>query len=271
MNVFTFIKVILQLSKSVSFLIRKIGKFTKIKPIVFMVIFSSLLLSGCVKYDLGVNFNSTNNGELVQHIKLSEKITIFSSDYLSQWLKTLEQRARQLAGSTERISPSEIVVKIPFTSAKELQEKFTGFFNTRTDEDGNGSGISNITSTLVAEDTNFFLFSRNHLVYDLDLRSLAMLTTKGDSSLVNLDFSLQTPWGVKNIENDENAIQPEKHGNQLLWTIKAGAINHVEVVFWLPNFLGIGTLLIIGFVWLGLYLRYTFLPNPSIQLTAKKD
>ena len=263
-------KIISHLIKSVFFSLRKIGKITKIKPIVLMVILSSLLLSGCVKYDLGVNFNSTNNGELVQHIQLSEKITIFSSDYLSQWLKTLENRARILAGSTERISPSEIIVKIPFTSAKELQEKFTGFFNTRTNEDSDGSELSNITSTLVAEDTNFFLLSRNHLVYDLDLRSLAMLTTKGDSSLVNLDFSLQTPWGVKNIESNENAIQPEKHGNQLIWKLKAGAMNHVEVVFWLPNFLGIGTLLIIGFVWLGLYLRYTLLPNPSIQLTAKE-
>ncbi|MTJ15041.1 DUF3153 domain-containing protein [Anabaena sp. UHCC 0187] len=270
MNGLTFIKVISQLMKSVFFLISKIVKFTKIKPIVLMVIFSSLLLSGCVKYDLGVNFNSTNNGELVQHIQLSEKIAIFSSDYLSQWLKTLEQRARTLAGSTERVSASEIIVKIPFTSAKELQEKFTGFFNTQTSEDSDGSELSNITSTLVAEDTNFFLLSRNHLVYDLDLRSLAMLTTKSDSSLVNLDFSLQTPWGIKNIENDENAIQPEKHGNQLIWRLKAGDINHVEVVFWLPNFLGIGTLLIIGFVWLGLYLRYTLLPNPSIQLTAKE-
>jgi hypothetical protein len=230
-----------------------------------MVILSSLLLSGCVKYDLGVNFNSTNNGELVQHIQLSEKITIFSSDYLSQWLKTLENRARTLAGSIERVSPVEIIVKIPFTSAKELQEKFTGFFNTRTSEDSDSSEISNITSTLIAEDTNFFLFSRNHLVYDLDLRSLAMLTTKDDSSIVNLDFSLQTPWGIKNIENNENAIQPEKHDNQLIWTIKPVTINHIEVVFWLPNFLGIGTLLIIGFVWLGLYLRYTLLPNPSIQ------
>ena len=259
MNVFTLIKIRSQLMKSVSLAI------IKIKPIVFMVMLSSLLLSGCMKYDLGVNFNSTNNGELVQHIQLSEKITIFSSDYLSQWLKTLENRARTLAGSIERVSPTEIIVKIPFTSAKELQEKFTGFFNTRTSEDSDGSEISNITSTLVAEDTNFFLLSRNHLVYDLDLRSLAMLTTKDDSSIVNLDFSLQTPWGIKNIDNSENAIQPEKHGNQLIWTIKPGAINHIDVVFWLPNFLGIGTLLIIGFVWLGLYLRYTFLPNPIVQ------
>jgi len=264
MNLLTLVKIRSQLMKSVSLTI------TKIKPIVFMVIFSSLLLSGCVKYDLGVNFNSTNNGELVQHIQLSEKITIFSSDYLSQWLKTLENRARTLAGSIERVSPTEIIVKIPFTSAKELQEKFTGFFNTRTSSDSDGSEISNITSTLVAEDTNFFLLSRNHLVYDLDLRSLAMLTTKDDSYIVNLDFSLQTPWGIKNIDNSENAIQPKKHGNQLIWTIKPGTINHIDVVFWLPNFLGIGTLLIIGFVWLGLYLRYTLLPNPGIQLTAKE-
>ncbi len=270
MNVLTFIKIISKLSKSVFFSISKIRKITKIKPIVFMVILSSLLLSGCVKYDLGVNFNSTNNGELVQHIQLSEKITLLSSDYLSQWLKTLEKRARTLAGSTERVSSSEIIVKIPFTSAKELQEKFTGFFNTRTSEDGNGSELSSITSTLVAEDTNFFLLSRNHLVYDLDLRSLAMLTTQDNSSIVNLDFSLQTPWGINNIENHENAIQPEKYGNQWIWTIKPGAINHVEVVFWLPNFLGIGTLLIIGFVWLGLYLRYKLLSNPSIPLTAKE-
>ena len=264
MNLLTLFKIRSQLMKSVSL------EITKIKPIVFMVIFASLLLSGCVKYDLGVNFNSTNNGELVQHIQLSEKITIFSSDYLSQWLKTLENRARTLAGSIERVSPVEIVVKIPFTSAKELQEKVTGFFNTRTSEDSDGSEISNITSTLVAEDTNFFLLSRNHLVYDLDLRSLAMLTTKDDSSIVNLDFSLQTPWGIKNIDNSENAIQPEKHDNQLIWTIKPGTINHIDVVFWLPNFLGIGTLLIIGFVWLGLYLRYTFLPNTGIELTAKE-
>jgi hypothetical protein len=52
--------------------------------------------------------------------------------------------------------------------------------------------------------------------------------------------------------------------------LKVGDMNHVEVVFWLPNFLGIGTLLIIGFVWLGLYLRYRLLPSPSIQLTVKE-
>ncbi|MTJ55168.1 DUF3153 domain-containing protein [Anabaena sp. UHCC 0253] len=261
-------KIISRLGKYVISPINKIRKFAKANPILLVVLLASLLLSGCVKYDLGVTFNSTNNGELVQHIKLSEKISLFSNDYVSEWLKTLENRARTLSGSAEKISPEDIVVKIPFTNVKELQEKFSGFFNSRTDEDIDGSEISNITSTLVAEDQNFLLLSRNHLIYDLDLRSLAMLTSKSNNSIINLDFSLQTPWGVKNIQNNENSIQPEKHNNQLIWQLKPGSINHIEVVFWLPNFLGIGTLLIISFVWLGLYLRYTLLPNPS---TAKQN
>lgn len=258
MNVSTPVQKISELIKS-TFLV-----ITKIKPILIIVIFASLMLSGCVNYDVGVNFNSTNNGQLVQHIQLSEKITIFSSDYISEWLKTLENRSRKLSGSIERVSATEIIVKIPFTSAKELQNKFREFYQSSASKTEDSSQISHVNANLTAEDTNFFLFSRNHLVYDLDLSSLAMFTTKGDNSLLNLDFSLNAPWGIKNINNNENTLQPEKHGSQVIWQLKPGAINHIEVVFWLPNFLGIGTVIIIGFVWLGIYLRYTVLPTPKI-------
>ncbi|MFM7363870.1 MAG: DUF3153 domain-containing protein [Cuspidothrix sp.] len=259
MNVSTPIQKISQSIKSALLAI------TKINPIAFIVVFISLMLSGCINYDLGVNFNSTNNGQLVQHIQVAEKITIFSSDYISEWLKTLENRARKLSGSIERVSATEIIVKIPFSSAKELQDKFTEFYQNSSLKIEDRSQFSNITANLTAEDTNFFLFSRNHLVYDLDLRSLGMFITKADNSFLNLDFSLNAPWGIKNINNNENILQPEKHGNQLIWQLQLGAINHVEVVFWLPNFLGMGTLIIIGFVWLGIYLRYTVLPMAKTQ------
>ncbi|MEA5579192.1 DUF3153 domain-containing protein [Anabaena sp. UHCC 0451] len=234
-----------------------------------LIIFASLILSGCVEYDLGVNFNNANNGELVQHIKLSENLTSFSGDYVSEWLNSLERRARKLEGSAKRISPEEIFVKIPFSNGRELQEKFSGFFNYRTAQKPdtvNNAELPNIASNLVVKDNNFLLLSRNHLTYDLDLRSLSALTSKANSltgtgSIINLDFSLQTPWGVKNIQQTEDVIQPEQHDKQLIWKLKPGELNHVEVIFWLPNMLGIGTLLIILFVWGGFYLRYTLLTS----------
>ncbi|MBK1988439.1 DUF3153 domain-containing protein [Sphaerospermopsis aphanizomenoides BCCUSP55] len=236
----------------------------------FLIICTSLILSGCVQYDLGIDFNNTNNGEFVQHIKLSENLTSFSGDYVYDWLNSLENRARKLAGSAKRISPEEVIVKIPFTNSQELQDKFSGFFNYRISQKSQtvseDSEIPTIASNLIVKDNNFLLLSRNHLIYDLDLRSLSALTSKatgltGTGSIINLDFSLQTPWGMKNIPQTADAIQPEKNGNQLVWKLKPGELNHIEVVFWLPNLLGIGALLIILFVWGGFYLRYTLLAS----------
>ncbi|MEA5618391.1 DUF3153 domain-containing protein [Cronbergia sp. UHCC 0137] len=247
----------------------------KIKPILGLIISVSFLLSGCVKYDLGVNFNSANNGELVQHIKLSDQLTSFSGDYIDEWLKSLQNRAKKLEGSAQRVSPEEIIIKIPFSSGKELQNKFSGFFNSHIDNQVlSDDELPLIISKLIVKDHNFLLLSRNRLIYDLDLRSMSMLTSKtntleGANSIINLDFSLQTPWGAKVIQQDQDYIQPEKYGNQLVWQLKPGESTHIEVVFWLPNFLGIGALLIIFFVWGGLYLRYTLMPVTNIEFASK--
>lgn len=271
MNIANLPKKILSLFKQLDFIFTKFNrKNTKKRFFSSLIIFASLILSGCVEYDLGINFNNANNGELVQHITLSENLTSLSGDYVFEWLNTLERRARKLEGSTKRISPAEIIVKIPFSNGRELQEKFSGFFNYRTTQKpntiNNNAELPSITSNLILQDNNFLLLSRNHLTYDVDLRSLSALTSKatgltGTGSIINLDFSLQTPWGVKNIQPIENAIQPEKKGNQMVWKLKPGELNHVEVVFWLPNMLGIGALIIILFIWGGYYLRYTLLES----------
>ncbi|HCF28384.1 MAG TPA: DUF3153 domain-containing protein, partial [Cyanobacteria bacterium UBA11049] len=39
-----------------------------------VVLLASLLLSGCVQYQVGVNFSHPNRGEIVQHIKLGERL-----------------------------------------------------------------------------------------------------------------------------------------------------------------------------------------------------
>ncbi|MEH2049403.1 MAG: DUF3153 domain-containing protein [Nostoc sp.] len=249
-------------------------------PILWLVLLTSLLLTGCVKYDVGLNFDNSNSGELVQHIKLGERLTSFSGDSVYEWLNSIERRARQLEGRTQRVSQEEIIVTIPFSSGRELQEKFNEFFNPRANQPSESvqsesdSELPKIESNVLLEENNFLLLVRNRLIYDLDLRSLSLIASKGNvlanaGSILDLEFSLNTPWGAKNIQLTETAIEPEKNGNQLVWKLQPGELNHIEAVFWLPSPLGIGGLLIILFVSGGLYLRYNFMPDPRIQFPPK--
>ncbi|QLE40561.1 DUF3153 domain-containing protein [Nostoc sp. C052] len=249
-------------------------------PILWLVLLTSLLLTGCVKYDVGLNFDNSNSGELIQHIKLGERLTSFSGDSVYEWLNSIERRARQLEGKTQRVSQEEIIVTIPFSSGRELQEKFNEFFNPRANQppesvqSESDSELPKIESNVLLEENNFLLLVRNRLIYDLDLRSLSLIASKGNvlanaGSILDLEFSLKTPWGAKNIQLTETAIEPEKNGNQLVWKLQPGELNHIEAVFWLPSPLGIGGLLIILFVSGGLYLRYNFMPDPRIQFPPK--
>jgi hypothetical protein len=231
-------------------------------PILWIVMSLSLLLSSCVKYDLGVNFHHTNGGEIIQHIQLDKKLTSFSGDYIQEWWKNLENLAHRLGGSAQRISQSEITVQVPFTNSQELQTKFNSFFHAPGAKKSNYDvNLPGIISNLLVEEQNFVLISRHHLIYDVDLRSLAPIINKNNNltntnTIVNLDFGLQTAWGMKNISSTENKLLPEKTTKQNIWQLQLGQLNHIEVVFWLPNFLGIGTLLIILFIWGGIYLKY---------------
>jgi Protein of unknown function (DUF3153) len=243
--------------------------------ILWLIAIASLLLSGCVKYDVGTNFDNANHGEIVQHIRLGEKLTSFSGDSVYEWLNSIERRTRKLEGKVRRISREEMIVTIPFSNGQELQGKFNAFFNPNGSSKGKvstseaASDLPKIESNLLLFQNNFLLVVRNRLIYDLDLRSLALISNNGNvlanaGSILDLDFSLKAPWGAKNIQKTENPILPESNGKQLTWRLNPGELNHIEVVFWLPSPLGIGGLIIILFVWGGLYLRYSFMPDPSL-------
>jgi len=247
--------------------------------LLWIVIVASLLLSGCVRYKVGVNFDNPHRGEIVQHIKLGERLTSFSGDSAQQWLDSIERRARQLQGKTKRLSNEEVTVTIPFNNGAELEAKFNEFFNpvrkksseavTSTAEE-----LPTIDSHFSLKQNNLLLLLRNRLSYDLDLRSLSLISTNGNvlvspGSILDLEFSLNTPWGARSV--DDNAIHPESYekGRQLVWILKPGQLNHVEAVFWLPSPIGIGTVLIALFVAAGIYLRYNFMPAPSTMQATR--
>lgn len=269
-----------KLTQICQFVFSRLTDKNKIRqPIFLLVLVVSLLLSGCVEYDVGINFNNSNNGELVQHIKLGEQLTSFSGDYVYEWLNSIERRARKLEGTARRISREEVVVTIPFSNGKELQTKFNEFFNSgrqQTTEAGaaGNSELPKIESNLLVVQNNFLLAVRNELIFDLDLRSLSLIASKGNvladaGAILDLEFGVKTPWGAKNIQRVETAPQPENKDGQLVWKLQPGELNHIEVVFWLPSPLGIGALLITLFVWGGIYLRYTFMPDPQLQFATK--
>jgi hypothetical protein len=252
----------------VSFIRRILGRLR----VLWAILLVSLLLSGCVKYDVGVNFEGQHRGEIVQHIKLGEQLTNFSNSQAQEWLTSIERRARELQGKTKRLSNQEIVVTIPFNNGTELASKFNQFFNPVVKKGSPSKAVEmvdlpKLNSKFSLEQGNFLLWQRNQLSYDLDLRSLGVLSSNGNiivspGSLLDLQFSLETPWGARSVEKAANAISPDVYddGHQLVWTLKPGQLNHLEAVFWLPSPLGIGTIIIVLLVLGGFYFKYKSFP-----------
>jgi hypothetical protein len=114
---------------------------------------------------------------------------------------------------------------------------------------------------------------------DLDLRSLALEITDSQitidpEGLIDLDFNLTTPWGAHLIQSTarEDGSHPlvvlaKQEGKQLIWQLEPGQINHIEAIFWVPSFVGIGTVLIILFIFLGYFIRYQLFPPKKIVRT----
>ncbi len=239
------------------------------------MLLASLLLSGCVKYDVGVNFDNPHRGQIVQHIKLGERLSSFSGDSAQEWLNSIERRAQQLQGKTKR-SNQEVTVTIPFNNGAELEAKFNEFFNSTSKKNSEtvtntASELPNIGSHMSLAQNNLLILLRNRLSYDLDLRSLSLISSNGNlaispGEILELEFSLSTPWGARSVEkNDAITAESFQLGRQLVWKPKPGQLNHLEAVFWLPSPIGIGSVVIVLFVAAGIYLRYNFMPDPTIE------
>lgn len=235
-----------------------------------VVLLASLCLSGCVRYDMGVTFDSQTHGEIVQQIHLSQRLTNFSQETVQEWLASIDRRARDLQGRTKRINEQELTVKIPFNNGAELVEKFNGFFNPTAAETGKVNPASTaelpqLGANLSLIQNNAFVALRNRLSVDLDLRGLGSIAEGdnveiGPGSLFEIDFALNTPWGATPILSQDNALPPEGKNQHLIWKLKPGQINHFEVVFWVPSPIGIGAIAIVLLMVAGHFLKHRLFP-----------
>ncbi|MFB2838191.1 DUF3153 domain-containing protein [Floridanema evergladense] len=243
-----------------------------ILPLILCVV---TFLTGCVQYDVGVNFSGAHKGKIVQSIKLGERLKDFSNETVDEWLKSIETRAKNLEGKVKKVSDEELIVTIPFNNGKDLEERYNKFFNPIEQQKlanvaEQEADIPLFKSELKLEQGNFLFWIRNHLIYDLDLRSLSPTSTNSKvaidpGSLIQLEFSLSTPQVAQSITKSENDIIPkiQAEGKQLTWELQPGKFNHLEAVFWLPSPLGIGAFLIGLFVLLGRFVKYQILTASS--------
>jgi Protein of unknown function (DUF3153) len=207
-----------------------------------LVLLASLMLAltGCVQYDTTVNFQSFNAGELVQHITLDRQFYQLNRSAIDTWLSSIEQRTQKLHGHVQKISDRELNVVMPFRTAAELVKKFNQFF---------ASDQQLLGSKLAVSHSNFLLASRHRLTYDLDLRSLSpdkqVSGQIGDQPL-DLKFNLQVP-----------AVFSNHNGR---WQLQPGQVNHLSTIFWLPNPIGIGGLVIILGVAIGYLIKSKLAP-----------
>lgn len=230
-----------------------------------------LCLSGCVRYDVGVNFDSQTHGTIVQRIDLSERLANLSAGTIQEWLDSIERRTRKLHGKAKRTSDREIQVTIPFNNGAELVERFNGFFNPEEDASQEGeletSQLPKLASHLDLKQYNWVFALYNRLSLDLDLRALGAISD-GDrivitpDSIVDLSFQLNTPWGATRVQpNGKKAnLESDTDDLQLAWHLETGQLNHLEAVFWVPSPIGIGTAIIVALSIAGHFLKHRLLP-----------
>lgn len=233
---------------------------------VFFMLLASLLLSGCVKSDLEINFQGQSGGEIVQSIQLSDQLTALNGPATQQWFHAIKRQARQLQGRVKQ-SEQEIHVVIPFDNAADLEAKLNQFLSAafKTPETADtGSQLPLLQSHLEVKQQNFFFWFRNRLTYDLDLRSLGVQSPDGDlllspEPLLELTFRLNTPWGAQSVNTASGeGTTPKTEQQGLVWHLQPGQPNHLEAVFWYPSPIGIGAVAIALLTVGGRYLKYGF-------------
>ena len=188
-----------------------------------------LFMTGCVDYQLGVTIDSPHVGQMTQHIQLSNP----KNPTAQALLNRIQQQTRSVEGHYQARSPQDVIVTIPFHSAKELESKFNRFFAVSAKQDE----LPPVLSKLQVTQRNALLFEQDRLVFDLDLSTLGLKGAEGfadPGQLFNLGLTV----------------------NGKTWPLKAGQKNHIDTDFWLPMPLGWGTLLIVGLVVGGMAVRH---------------
>ena len=236
-----------------------------------IVLCLATLLTGCVDYEVGVNFATPYSGEITQHIKVSDQLGTLAPKDTQKWLNSLEKRSRKLDGKVRKLNAQELLLTIPFGNGTQLAEKFNQLFQTSIIPNAtipkDKIDLIKLNSRVSLNQNNLVFVERNNLDLMIDLRALKVLSQQDKiiidpQSIADIKFVLTTPWIAHSISNSDRQ-QPTKNilKKALVWQLNPGEINHIEAVFWLPSPIGIGAVIITLLMILGYVIKYRRFPG----------
>jgi hypothetical protein len=245
----------------------------------------ALLLNGCFQADLTLRFDHHHHGQWTQTITLGERNLAFASDALTPWLQQIRAPVQRLGGDL-RQTPTTIEITVPFSTPADLTARFNQVLADPISGKAIGS-LPGVTTGVITEETsatvitlpalgtvpfhletqerNWGLFSQVRLIYNLDLRSVEFSPDSmigGDVfSAYPVSFAVQGPWGISTVETDSLA-PTETTPTGARWNLPLGEQSHIDVRFWLPNWIGLGGVILTVVVLMGYGIRYRWLGPP---------
>ncbi len=240
------------------------------RALVSLLLILMVFLTGCVRYDVGIDFQNQHRGEIIQNINLAPQLSRLSQKEVQEWIDSLQKRAENLNGKLENVSENTFRVIIPFSNGQELSNKFNQLYHQQTRREKKQSDkidLVNLDAQMSIEQTNLLLLERNLMNFTVDLRGLGVVSQEGNiivssGSLLDLNLGITSPLMVQLIQ--QNA-QISKKNNELIWHLQPGQINQLKVICWVPSYLGIGGALIILLFFGGYYLRYKRIPGTALN------
>jgi len=214
------------------------------------VLLSLLLLTGCLQYDLDIQFDSQTHGQLVQQLHWRGGT---ANPDLQQWLEVLRDRTQLIGGQTQLLNNDTFQITVPFNNGKELETKFNQFFSpTDAELPLTLPGGDPIRAKLSLRQGNWLLAIYNHLTLRLDLTAVPDLTDTGlhllqGKQLLEGTVTIAAPW-VRSPSHDLTPCQT--------WPLIPGELNTLEADFWVPGPIGIGAAVIGIVVASGYLIKY---------------
>ncbi|MDV3353131.1 DUF3153 domain-containing protein [Leptothoe sp. LEGE 181152] len=205
----------------------------------------SLGLTGCVDYQLGIQFGSQTHGVLVQTLHLDDQFVALNNNVRQQWLEIFIEEAKVFSGKVTSLDDGTLQIRIDFYNGADLVQKFNQLFA----EDGlmtQVPGAPPVLAHLDLTQQNWGIALLNHLQADIDLGALKADSAIGDGGALDRWRTLTLSFQLGSL------------GKTHQWPLKPGQVNTIDTTFWLPSPIGIGAVVIALICAAGYGVRYGF-------------